>query len=49
MLPSLLKSFTVVLLSVSYVSSQSAISTAGGQSDYTGYNLSMAGDLESAT
>jgi hypothetical protein len=49
MVPSLLKCLATVLLSVSYVSSQSSISTAGGNTGYTGYNLSLTGDPESTT
>jgi hypothetical protein len=45
---SLVKNLAVVLL-YSYVYAQSAISTAGGQTGYTGYNLSLTGDPESTT
>jgi hypothetical protein len=45
---SLVKNLVVVLL-YSYVYAQSAISTAGGNSGYTGYNLSLTGDPESTT
>jgi len=49
MFSSFFKSLTVILFSISYVSSQSSSSTAGGDTGYTGYNLTKTGDPESTT